>query len=376
MTASSIFIRTMQGTSAAGPRVAVKDCIDIAGELTTVGSPAYERTATPAASDAACLESIREAGMPIVGKTNLHELCFGATGVNPWYGTPSNPFDGSLIPGGSSSGSAVAVATGAADVALGTDTAGSVRTPAACCGVVGYRPTFGRVSTTGVVPLAASLDTVGVLARTVGQVAEVANRLARLEPSDGRERRVVRLRGFPCDREIDDAVDRALDAARVSVVDDHWPDVAALVDITTTVLFGEAWVNHGHLLSHDDPLLGEEVAGRLTRAASVDQTALHRGLRELPRIRDRAVGLLEGGDVLALAAYPTRPPRITDRDPAPVALAMLAAAAGLPAIAIPVPGPGGFPASLQLVGRPNDDCVVLAIAEAIEADVGPSVWAR
>src|SRR6478672_5798016 len=103
----------------------------------------------------------------IVGKANLHELCFGATGVNPWYGTPVNPLDPARVPGGSSSGSTVAVVSGEADVGIGTDTTGSVRTPAACCGAVGLRTTFGRIPLDGIQPLAPSLDTVGPIGRDV-----------------------------------------------------------------------------------------------------------------------------------------------------------------------------------------------------------------
>src|SRR5690606_15725813 len=118
-------------------------------------------------------------GGRIVGKTNLHEIAFGGTGVNAFSGTPTNPLDPARIPGGSSSGSAVAVATGQADVALGTDTGGSIRTPSACCGTVGLKPTFGRVSTVGVAPLSPSLDCVGPMAATVAGIV-VGMRL--LEP--------------------------------------------------------------------------------------------------------------------------------------------------------------------------------------------------
>ena len=118
-----------------GPRIAVKDVIDIAGVPTTAGCKALADTAAPAARDAACMAGARAAGAAIVGKANLHELAFGASGVNQWFGTPVNPLDPALLPGGSSSGSAVAVAEGSADIGYGTDTGGSVRIPAAFCGL-------------------------------------------------------------------------------------------------------------------------------------------------------------------------------------------------------------------------------------------------
>ena len=150
-----------------GPRLAVKDIIDVAGVPTTAGSRALARTAKPAERDAACLSGARAAGARIVGKTNLHELAMLPIGTNPWFGTPVNPLDAALIPGGSSSGSAVAVADGEADVALGSDTGGSIRVPAACCGITGLKTTFGRVSVEGVWPLATSLDTIGPMAATI-----------------------------------------------------------------------------------------------------------------------------------------------------------------------------------------------------------------
>ena len=144
-----------------GPRLAVKDCIDVEGLPTTVGCQLIAEQASPAARDATVVAAARRAGARIVGKTNLAELCWSAVGVNPWSGTPVNPADPRRIPGGSSSGSAVAVAAGEADVALGTDTGGSVRIPAACCGIAGLKTTWGRVPVDGVYPLAPSLDTVG-----------------------------------------------------------------------------------------------------------------------------------------------------------------------------------------------------------------------
>ena len=131
-----------------GPRLAVKDAIDVAGSPTTLACPVISDQATPAERDAPVVAAARAAGARIVGKTNLTELCRAADGVNPWTGTPENPLDAERIPGGSSSGSAVAVALDEADVALGTDTGGSVRVPAACCGIVGLKTTHGRVPST------------------------------------------------------------------------------------------------------------------------------------------------------------------------------------------------------------------------------------
>src|SRR6516164_9291052 len=164
--------------SGGGVRLAVKDLIDVAGVPTTAGSRALAVSAGPAERDALCLGGARAAGARIVGKANLNELAFGASGVNEHFGTPVNPLDPGRVPGGSSSGSAVA-AGGEADLAYGSDTGGSIRVPAAFCGITGLKTTHGRVPLTGVWPLAPSMDTIGPMAR---DVAGVAAGLALLEP--------------------------------------------------------------------------------------------------------------------------------------------------------------------------------------------------
>src|SRR5438309_8114762 len=198
--------------SGSGMPVAVKDLIDMAGVITTAGCRALADHGAPAERDAPLLREIRrrEAASEvwIVGKTNLHELAYGTTGANPWWGTSTNPRYPALYPGGSSSGSATAVAAGEAVVALGSDTGGSVRIPAACCGIAGLKTTWGRVPLTGVWPLAPSLDTVGPLARDVrGLVAG----MTLLEPGfavDPIAPRVVGRLRLDANPRVHEAVDR------------------------------------------------------------------------------------------------------------------------------------------------------------------------
>ena len=169
------------------------------GVPTTAGCRAVAERAEPAAADAPCLAGARAAGAAIVGKANLHELAFGGAGTNQWYGTPVNPLDPGLLPGGSSSGSAVAVADGEADYGYGTDTGGSVRIPSAFCGLAGLKTTHGRISTAGVWPLAPSFDTVGPIA---ANVAGLAAAMALLEPgfTSGPGRRLSAWAG--CGRQL------------------------------------------------------------------------------------------------------------------------------------------------------------------------------
>jgi aspartyl-tRNA(Asn)/glutamyl-tRNA(Gln) amidotransferase subunit A len=155
-----------QSSPLAGLPVSVKDLFDVAGESTLAGSIAL-RDAPPATADAAVVARLRAAGAAIIGKTNMTELAYSGVGINPHLGTPANPADASRIPGGSSSGAAVSVATGSCVAAIGSDTGGSVRIPAALCGLVGFKPTMRRVPVAGALPLAPSLDSIGPIAMNV-----------------------------------------------------------------------------------------------------------------------------------------------------------------------------------------------------------------
>src|SRR3954468_8929054 len=159
-------------------RLAIKDNIDMKGVVTTAGSNFFLLTHQPAKADAACLAIARGRNVQIVGKTNMTEFAVAPSGMNEYFGTPRNPLKRRLIPGGSSSGSAVAVANGEADVAFGTDTAGSIRVPAACCGIVGLKTTFGLISIKGIHPVEPRhMDTVGPMAKDIALTVEGMNLL-------------------------------------------------------------------------------------------------------------------------------------------------------------------------------------------------------
>ncbi|MGK0190662.1 MAG: amidase, partial [Verrucomicrobiales bacterium] len=202
-------------------RLAVKDLIDVKGQITTAGSHYLLETRAPAVKDAKCLQFARKPGVTIVGKTNLSEFAVGVTGSNDYFGTPVNPIMPDRVPGGSSSGSAVAVALGLADVALGTDTAGSIRVPAACCGVAGLKTTFGLVPIDGVYPVSPDhLDTVGPIAKDVSRLVKGMALLqegfedlydeAKLARPDAKTIRIGRLNVPKTDPVIDIAIDALL----------------------------------------------------------------------------------------------------------------------------------------------------------------------
>ncbi len=361
--------RTQIGT--AGVTVAVKDLIDLAGTPTTAGRRAIERSALPAADDAPCLAGLRaavEAGEArIVGKTNLDELAINDTGVNEWFGTPPNPLDPSLIPGGSSSGSAAAVGSGAAEVGIGTDTGGSVRVPAACCGVVGLKTTHGRIPVEGVVPLAQSLDTVGPIGR---DLAAVVLGMRLLEPgfAPGAPAGLIgRVRVPGVDPRIDAAIDRALAAAEVEVVEFELPGWDLASDKAKRLGLVEAARNHGALLDREPDgvgrgtaeaiLLGRELSNQEPAARSFQAT----WKAELATALDR----------VELLAWPTLagfPPMLEDAASfAGTSRTIEVNLAGLPALAQPVPSAGPLPASLQLVGPPAGEERLVATGALIEA---------
>ncbi len=336
--------RTQVGS--AGIAVAVKDIIDMEGLLTTAGCRAIERSASPAAADAPCLAGLRAAigagEARVIGRTNLDELAAGASGVNHWFGTPVNPLDPERIPGGSSSGSGAAVAAGEAEVAFGTDTGGSVRIPAACCGVVGLKTSRGRVSTDGVVPLSQSLDTVGPigadLARTVRGMRLLEPGFAPGDPL----RAIGRFRAPDVDPRIDAAVDRALAEAELEVVEVELPSWGSALEAALRIGLGEGYRNHGGMLAREPELLGPQTAeallmgrdaGRFDAEARVFQTGWEAELATA----------LERCEALAWPTLAGFAPPLADAATIPgICRTMEVNLAGLPALALPVPTGGPY----------------------------------
>lgn len=350
------------------PRLAVKDAIDVAGVPTTVGCAAVADDAAPADADAACLHGARAAGARIVGKTNLHELCFGATGVNPWYGTPLNPLDPSLIPGGSSSGSAVAVATGEADVAYGTDTAGSIRNPSACCGTVGLKTTWGRLPLDGIWPLAPSMDTVGPMAR---DVAGVVLGMQLLEPGFRPASRgaatVGRVRLAGTDPVVDAAMTAAIAATGLEVIDIDLPGWAAAHDAGLVVLLAEALAADRSVYERHRQRLGADVLARFDAGRRITAAALAEARVQRVAWRAELVAAFANVEVLVLPTMVTLPPPLVEHPTSPNPAVVPISLAGHPAIAQPVPTGGPLPASVQLVAPDGREDLLLATAAAVEA---------
>jgi amidase len=367
----STFITTYD-TTGDGVRLAVKDLIDMAGEVTTAGCRAVARTAEPAARDADCLAGARAAGARIVGRTNLHELALGVTGINPWYGTPVNPLDPGRVPGGSSSGSAVAVATGEADVAYGSDTGGSVRIPSACCGTAGLKTTWGRIPLTDVWPLSPSFDTVGPMAR---DVAGLVTGMQLLEPGftvDDRDTGSLRVGRLTVDGDpaITSAVERALQLAEWDWRDMGVPGWDAATMHAGLLLVVEAWHADRALVASDPEGIGEDVRSRLALGAACDDAVVRAAWDAQRAWQAELAQVFTQVDLLVTPTLTIFPPTFDDHEDLLVSRCTLPVnLAGVPALSLPVPAEGRFPASVQLVGPAGSEELLLAAGARLEAAV-------
>jgi len=373
-------------------RLAVKDLIDMKGVVTTAGSHYVAETTQPATSDAVCLMIARARNVQIVGKTNLSELAVAPSGVNDFFGTPRSPLNkhSNLIPGGSSCGSAVAIANGLADIAFGTDTAGSIRVPAACCGIVGLKTTFGLVSLQGVFPVEPKhLDTVGPMAKDVDHVVQgmdllqdgfVARyRAAVAAKPSAKKIRIGRLYLTGTDPKIDQAVDEALVRAKFEVVPldqvfkDKWDQ--AKRDGNTLAAAG-VWISDGKFF---DKLIG--VSARTKAIIALGgfdfvtnyQSAVRRQAAWQQALHDT----FERVDFIALPTLQKLPPKIPTAATAAFNEAQILNLqntvpvnfAGNPALALPIPVSDKIlPAtSLQLVGPRLSEADLLNAGRLVEA---------
>jgi len=364
-----------EDSNGAGLRVGVKDLIDVAGLPTTAGSGAVADRAVPAAADAPCLAGLRAAAARgeayLAGKTNLHELAYGISGVNAAFGTPVNPLDPARVPGGSSSGSAVAVASGEADVAYGSDTGGSIRIPAACCGVAGLKTTWGRIPLTGVWPLAPSLDTVGPMAR---DVAGLVAGMALLEPGFTVAASPPRLVGrvdIGADPVINTAVDAALAATGWQVVPVELDGLDTATAAAMTVLDAEAWASDGTLAQSVPEKIGRDVLARLRQASTTTPEALAAAWAQAAVWRATLTALWDQVDLLALPTLLGFPPTLDhSRDMVHIrGVTSAVNLAGVPALALPVPSGGPLPASIQLIGPSGGEDRLLAAGAVLELAV-------
>ncbi|MFC4589484.1 amidase [Sphaerisporangium corydalis] len=371
-----------------GIPVAVKDIIDTAGLATRMGS-AHFADHVPA-QDATCVRRLREAGAIIVGKTTTHEFAYGPTGDRSHNGPSRNPHDPARMTGGSSGGSAAAVAAGMVPLAVGTDTGGSVRIPAALCGVVGFKPAFGAVPVDGVFPLASSLDHVGVLAGTAEDCALAFHVLsgrpqgpAAAEADDEGDAGAPRVGWLASDAATlaDPMVSGLVRAAFPGSDEIPFSGVSELFGTYAAIQGSEAYAVHADRVARAPELFDPEVLRRLRHASAVPGWRYVRALEARASFRRHAAGLLGRYDLLALPSVAVAAPPIDARDldlggvqvkVRDVLLALTSPwnLAGLPALSVPAGTVGGLPVGAQLVCAPGRERTLFAYADRLRARLG------
>lgn len=360
-----------------GKTFVVKENIDVAGLVSANGDPTWAATHAQADANAPAVDLLLAAGARLVGKTHMDEMAYSLMGANPHYGTPINPAARDRHPGGSSSGSAAAVAAGLADFALGTDTAGSCRAPAAFCGIFGFRPSHGAVSSNGVVPLAPSLDTIGWFARDIETMIAVGETLLPADLAPAPVAEVIHLTDAFADAEaaVMEAAAPALTKLRgayasrdAALGDAFWSE--SLTHFRDLQAY-EAWAEHGDWINIAQPNFGPGVADRFAYAASVtreQKQAADAFRREARKTIDALLG--EKGFLVA-PTTPFRAPLLSEDALALDAkryqmfrIFFIASYFGLPQISIPLQTKDA-PAGLSLIGRRRSDRALLALANRL-----------
>lgn len=350
-------------------KVMVKDSIDIQGMKTIAGCKALQDHAA-AISNADVIDLIVAADCTITAKTNLHELAFGITGINKNFGTPINSKYPELIPGGSSSGSAAAIAAGLADFSLGTDTGGSIRMPAACCGVFGLKPSYGRVSRVGVKPEQSSLDCVGPFAASVAMI-ETAMQI--IDPS---YQKIDALQAAPklaflkvdadpmiwdCIQHYFNQANLQLDEVAVNSFEDAFAAGMQIINF-------ENWQAYAELTKTGK--VSPDVNNRLLKSAETTFTQVQQAEKIRVKFKQEIDALLENYDALVLPTLPQIPPKVSDAEHTVAFLNLTALVrpfnlSGHPAISIPLEMETGFPVGLQMIAKQDADALLCAIADYV-----------
>lgn len=349
-----------------GQTVAVKDLYAVAGHPVGAGNPAWLAAAAPEAGHAAAVGQLLGAGAAVRGIARTDEFAYSLAGTNAHSGTPPNPGAPHRIPGGSSSGSAAAVALGHASIGLGTDTGGSVRVPAAYQGLYGIRSTHGAVDRTGLLPLAPDFDAVGWLTRSADLLATVGDVLLPPAATGGGEQLVV-VPGLVDSAEPDvrAAVRGWLDGSGATELDETLDDLDAWRAAFQTWQGFQAWQAHGAWLADRMEALGPDVRARFATAAAIDEDTAGRARALLDTARSRVLELVRDRVLVLPSAPSVAPLRTTGATPelrdATMRLTCLAGLAGLPAVSVPVRTAAGLPAGVCLLAAPGRDRALLEL---------------
>jgi len=365
----------------AGLRFAAKDLFDLEGFTACCGNPDWLRTHEPARTTAPAIRMLLDAGASLNGMTIMDELAFSLTGENVHYGTPINPRAQNRMPGGSSSGSAVAVASGLADFALGSDTGGSVRVPASYCGLYGIRPTHGRIASAGMMPHVPSADTVGWFARDATMLARVgAAMLGGPESADGPTPLLIADDAFAAVRDdIRPVAERAVESlannfASVRHVTLSPDSLGAWADVYATIQNYSVWQLRRDWVERTHPRLSDPIRERLAIASQVTRVEFDAALRDRERIRARIDALLAGRAILCMpttpiVALPRSDPSVANSfRKAHLELTCVAGLSGTPQLSLPLAEADGCPFGISiLTGRGRDE-LLLVVAQRISSN--------
>ncbi len=352
-----------------GPVVAVKDLIDVRGTVTTGGGIILPNE--PAENDAPVVRRLREAGGCVIGKANLHEWATGVTNENPHYGTVLNPRDPARVAGGSSGGSAAAVAAGLCDWAIGTDTGGSIRIPASLCGVVGFKPTVGTVSTEGVIPLSWSLDTVGPLApdvRSAARALEIMSGLTDLVPPEETEFREFKIAvptGWATG--LDHETQVAWDWIRRDLSEISFPDRDRIEALYQPIFLVEAAAFHQDWMAAYPERYGADVLAIMRRGSQELGVGYVRAVRQRPSVLAEMEEAMGDCDAILLPASACVAPPLGAKDVREWLLRFTRpfSYSGQPIITMPAPV-SGLPVGIQVVGHSGKEAELCRVARAIE----------
>jgi amidase len=363
----SIFIRKLSLGN--GTKVAIKDNFDIKGQVTTAGSPALKKQGLVATNDADCVKILVKNGAKIIGTTNMNELALGVTGINPYYGTPENPINPKIIPGGSSSGCAVGVALNLFDFALGTDTGGSIRIPATCCAVAGLKTTFGRLSTKGLYPLSASLDTVGPIAKDVKKLI-IAMKF--LEPNFKVKTEIpkqIALFSGNALPQIKNTIIEIFNKCEIDLKELEIPLWSEANQACLAIMHHEAFNVNKDLVKNYSEYLSDGVIHRLKKGESIDKDELKRAFLIQKKWKNYLTELFDKYNHLVTPTLSIYPPEIKEADliSSPASrLTLVANLAGVPAISLPIMTKHG-PIGLQLISPENGEEALLGLSQEVEA---------
>jgi aspartyl-tRNA(Asn)/glutamyl-tRNA(Gln) amidotransferase subunit A len=371
-----------------GTVISIKDLFDVAGEITRAGSKALVEEAKPAGADAPVVQRLRAAGAIIIAKTNMTEFAYSGIGTNPHFGTPGNPADRKRVPGGSSSGAAVAAADGMCEIAIGTDTGGSCRIPGALCGIVGFKPSRQRIPTDGAFPLSYSIDSIGPMARSVDACAKADAAMAGAKfeapnPASLAGLRMGVVQGFPLDN-LDETVAKrfpqALDilkraGARLS--DETLAPLDGMVQVNSKggVQPAEAFAVHRELLSRRADAIDPNVRSRLERARNISAADYIDTVRERARLIRSMDARIADLDVLVCPTTPIVAPTMAEvatgeefarKNALLLRNTVVVNFFDLCAISLPMPREGGLPTGLMFIARNGSDHRLFRIAAAAE----------